>query len=97
MTYLEEIKKILSQHKAIITNKYKIKEISIFGSCVRGEHKEDSDIDILVEFNAPIGFFEFLELEEYLQQILGVSVDLVSKKALKPRIGAQILKEAEAI
>ena len=97
MTYLEEIKEILSQHKAIITNKYKIKEISIFGSWVRDEHKEDSDIDILVEFNAPIGFFEFLELEEYLQQILGVSVDLVSKKALKPRIGAQILKEAEAI
>ena len=97
MTYLEEMKKILSQHKAIITNKYKIKEISIFGSCVRGEHKEDSDIDILVEFNASIGFFEFLELEEYLHQILGVKVDLVSKKALKPRIGAQILKEAQAV
>ena len=60
MTYLEEIKKILSQHKAIITNKYKIKEISVFGSYVRDEQKQDSDIDILVEFNAPIGFFEFL-------------------------------------
>ena len=97
MTYLEEINKILSQHKASIASKYKIKEISVFGSYVRDEQKQDSDIDILVEFNSPIGFFEFLELEEYLHQILGVKVDLVSKKALKPRIGAQILKEAKAV
>ena len=51
-------------------------------------------MDILVEFNEPIGFFKFLELEEYLSNIIGRKVDLVSKKALKPRIGKHILEEA---
>jgi len=51
-------------------------------------------VDILVEFNKPIGFFKFIELEDYLSNILGQDVDLVSKKALKPRIGKHILEEA---
>jgi len=51
-------------------------------------------VDILVEFNEPIVFFKFLELEEYLSKIIGLDVDLVSKKALKPRIGKHILEEA---
>ncbi len=55
--------------------------------------KEKSDVDILVEFNEPIGFFKFLELEEYLSSLVGQKVDLVSRKALKPRIGKRILKE----
>ncbi len=97
MRSIEDIKKIILEYKPVFTNKFKVKEISVFGSYVRGEFKEDSDIDILVDFSEPIGFFTFLDLEEYLQQLLGVKVDLVSKKALKPRIGAQILKEAVAI
>lgn len=51
-------------------------------------------MDILVEFYEPIGFFKFIELEDYLSDILGHDVDLVSKKALKPRIGKHILEEA---
>jgi len=60
---------------------------------VRGEAKEDSDVDILVEFEKPIGFFKFLELEEYLSDLIGKKVDLVSKKALKPHVGKYILEE----
>jgi len=50
-------------------------------------------VDILVEFKKPIGLFKFLELEEYLSDLIGRKVDLVSKKALKPRIGKHILRE----
>ncbi|MHC1591051.1 MAG: nucleotidyltransferase family protein [Candidatus Helarchaeales archaeon] len=67
--------------------------MGIFGSFVRGEAKEDSDVDILVEFEKPIGFFKFLELEEYLSDLIGKKVDLVSKKALKPHVGKYILEE----
>jgi len=72
-----------------------IKEIGIFGSYVRGEFKEESDLDILVEFatNAKISLLDFVKLENYLSDLLGVKVDLVEKSALKPRIGKHILKE----
>ena len=90
---IEEIKKIIQQHKKEMKEKYGVKEIGIFGSLVRGEMKEESDVDILVEFEKPIGFFKFLELEEYLSNLIGRKVDLVSKKALKPHIGKYILEE----
>ena len=93
MKNLKNIKTILEEHKFIVENKFKIKELSIFGSHVRGEQKEDSDIDILVEFHEPVGFFKFLDLEVFLSELLESKVDLVSKKALKPGIGKNILKE----
>lgn len=88
-----KILKKLGELKQDLKTKYKVKEMGLFGSAVRGELSETSDIDILVEFEEPIGFFKFLELEEYLESRLGRKVDLVSKKALKPRIGSYILKE----
>ncbi|MBI5874433.1 MAG: nucleotidyltransferase family protein [Deltaproteobacteria bacterium] len=88
-----EIKKILAGHKAKFRKKFKVKEIGIFGSYVKGEEKKTSDVDILVDFAEPVGFFKFLELEEYIECLLHAKVDLVSKKALKPRIGQYILKE----
>lgn len=97
MKTLEQIKKIISKSKSAITSKFKVKEISVFGSRVRGENKTGSDIDILVDFYEPIGFFAFMDLEEYLGRKLGIKVDLVSRKALKPIIGKQILKEAVRI
>ena len=93
----KDIEKILKKSKPLLAEKYKVKDIGIFGSYVRAEQKETSDLDILVEFNDRIGFFKFLELEEYLQELLQVNVDLVSKKALKPRIGQYILKEVVMI
>ncbi len=90
---LGTIEKILNENKVVLTKQFKVKEIGIFGSIVRGEDKETSDVDILVEFKEPIGIFMFLELEEYLSDLIGRKVDLVSKKALKPRIGKHILRE----
>lgn len=89
----EEILKTLAALKPELQSRYKVKEIGVFGSFVRGEQGEASDVDILVEFEKPIGFFKFLNLEEYLANQLGLKVDLVSKKALKPVIGQHILEE----
>lgn len=91
---IERIKEILVNHKKDIKEKYSVKEIGIFGSYVRGEEKQKSDLDVLVEFGGSIDFFLFLELEEYLSDLIGVKVDLVMKKVLKPRIGRHILEEA---
>jgi predicted nucleotidyltransferase len=95
MPDVEEIKRIILQYKAEIKKKFKVKTIGVFGSYVRGEQKRGSDVDVLVEFeeDAEIGFFKFLDLEEFLSQKLGVKVDLVTKNALKPYIGKSILQE----
>ncbi|MDI6768970.1 MAG: nucleotidyltransferase family protein [Anaerolineales bacterium] len=87
----------LKRLKPELQARYFVEDIGLFGSVLRGEQKKSSDIDILVEFSKPIGFFKFLELEEYLGTVLGAKVDLVSKKALKPRIGQQILNEVVAV
>ena len=93
MKSFEEIRKILAAHKKLLESEYKVKNIGVFGSIVRGEQKKKSDIDVLVEFKGAVDFFEFLDLEEYLGNLLEMKVDLVSKKALKPYIGKRILEE----
>ncbi|MHC4871744.1 MAG: nucleotidyltransferase family protein [Planctomycetota bacterium] len=92
-----EIKDKLKDLKGELKSRYNVKELGLFGSFVRGEASESSDCDLLVEFSPAIGMFKFIELEEFLTSVLGVKVDLVSKKALKPRIGAHILKEVEMV
>ncbi|MEW6554660.1 MAG: nucleotidyltransferase family protein [Actinomycetota bacterium] len=97
MESIESIKAKLLEHKPFLEQEYKVKEIGIFGSFARGEQAEESDIDILVEFSEPIGFFRFIDLEDHLSDILGLKVDLVSRKALKPNIGKNILSELVAV
>ncbi len=90
---IEKIIMKLRKNKPVLEEKYKVKMLGVFGSYVRGEQKKSSDLDILVEFKEPVGLFEFMELEEFLEKNTGVKVDLVSRKALKPRIGKHILEE----
>jgi len=97
MKTLEEIEKILREHKEELRRKFKVKEIGIFGSYVRGEAKETSDVDILVEFDETPSLFEFIKLETYLSELLGVKADLVMKKALKPHIKQHILREVVSV
>jgi predicted nucleotidyltransferase len=67
---LKKIEKIVKTNKVLLTKQFRVKEIGIFGSVVRGEDKETSDVDILVEFVEPIEFFKFLELEALIQKVL---------------------------
>ena len=90
---IDRIIMMLRENKPVLEEKYKVKTLGVFGSYVRGGQKEGSDLDILVEFQEPVGLFKFMELEEFLGKNTGIKVDLVSKKALKPRIGKYILKE----
>jgi len=87
------IKSTLDNNMESLKGDYGVKEIGLFGSFVRGDNSESSDIDLLVEFSRPVGFFKFIELEEYLGSLLGKKVDLVTKDALKSAIKADILKE----
>lgn len=94
MNTLEEIKEILLKHKIEIQEKYRVKEIGIFGSFVRGEQKRQSDIDILVEYAAPPDAFLLLDLEDYLRKILKrKKVDVVRKGAIRPELKEVISKE----
>ncbi len=73
--------------------RYRVKSVGVFGSYVRGDQEEASDLDVLIDFDEPPGLFEFVRLESYLSELLGVQVDLVMRSALKPRIGQHILEE----
>lgn len=74
-------------------NQYGIKTLSLFGSVARGEETESSDVDILVSFKKSLGLFAFMELKDHLEEVLGMEVDLVTEKALHPRLRNKILQE----
>ncbi|WP_211250173.1 nucleotidyltransferase family protein [Mesoaciditoga lauensis] len=90
---LEEIKKILRDHEKMLSERFKVKSIMIFGSYARNEQKEGSDVDIIVDFSEPIGL-EFIDLKEYLEEILRMKVDLVTPRAIREKMRKSILKEA---
>ena len=93
MKTLPEIERILRDQKPILREKFKVREIGIFGSVVRGEQKETSDLDLLVEFEEPVGLIKYVNLQNYLSDKIGSQVDLVTKSGLKPRISRHVLKE----
>ena len=86
---IEEIKrKILP-----ILQRYGVKRAGLFGSCVRGEVKEDSDIDILVEIEADISLLDFVGIKIELEYALERKVDLVEYSTIKPLLRERILNE----
>jgi len=92
MKTLHDIERTLKEHKPELKERFKVKRIGIFGSYVRGEEAKRSDVDILVELYEPIGW-EFVDLKDFLEKILGTDVDLVTVNALKPQLSDMILKE----
>jgi len=94
---LDEIKKVLREYKSVLKDKYNVNTLGIFGSYARSEQAGDSDLDILVDFTAPISLFEFIDMEEELSKLLHVKIDLVSRNALKTYIGKRILNEVQLI
>jgi predicted nucleotidyltransferase len=93
----EELRRIMSalrQELPELATRFQVESLLLFGSFVQGWQRKRSDLDILVEFSEVPTLFQFLALERYLGELLGIKVDLVMKEALKPRIGKHILAEA---
>lgn len=89
----EEIIRIINSQLPALRDVYKVKRLGLFGSAARGEVGEGSDIDILVEFESPVGFLDFIRLENSLSKLLGRKVDLISGKAIKPALKEAIVEE----
>lgn len=90
---IEHIIAVLKGRKEFLAQNYKIKEIGIFGSYVRGEQDSKSDIDILIDKDEAIGLLKLANLQNYLSRLIGVHVDLVIKKKLLPHLRKNILAE----
>jgi len=86
-------KKILADHRQELERRYHVSSLGLFGSRLRGDYREDSDLDVLVTFSRTPGLLQFSGLQYHLSDLLGVKVDLVMRDALKPGIGSRILKE----
>ncbi len=84
MTYLEEVKSILTKLKPELMSKYGVDTLGLFGSIVRDDFTDQSDIDIVVTFSKSIGI-EFIDLANELEDLLNRKVDLVSRNGIKPR------------
>ena len=90
------IEKKLKALKPFLSEKYHVERIGYFGSFIRNEQNEDSDIDILVEFRRPLGW-DFFDLQELLENELQRKVDLVSIKALKEQLKDEILRQTRYV
>ena len=84
MKSLIEIQRTLATHKQMLYEKYPIKSMAIFGSYARKEQNDQSDLDLLVEFREKIGI-KFIDLADDIEKIIGLKVDLVSKKGIKEK------------
>lgn len=87
------IQKQIRSKLPVLAHNYKVKQLGIFGSVIRGKDTAKSDVDILVSFFRPPGLFDFIRLEDYLSEVLNRKVDLVTKNAIKPVIRDRILRE----
>ncbi len=85
--------RILRNRLPELGERYRVKSLGLFGSYIRGDEREGSDLDLLVEFTDTPDLLEFVALGRELSDLLGVRVDLVMKRTLKPIIGERILKE----
>lgn len=94
---IKDIKQLIKEHQVVLQDEYGVKKIGVFGSYVKNKATEESDIDILVEIVRPAGLFKFMALENYLTNLTGKKVDLVTKKSLKPVIGKRVLSEIEYV
>lgn len=95
MKNIDDIKKQIKSVENKLKTDFEVNEIGIFGSYVRGEAKENSDLDILISLNENhrVGLIKFNSLKEYLSDLLNIKVDLVLKDGIKPALKKYILNE----
>jgi uncharacterized protein len=89
----EVVLKILKQKNAEMTKQFGVKSLLLFGSVARNQSTSTSDVDLLVEFNRPVGYFGLFALQDYLEKLLGCSVDLGTPDSLKPYIKERVMGE----
>jgi len=93
MKTFDEIRQVLSVQKKSLCARYQITELGVFGSYARGEQTEASDVDILVDYEVAPTFIMLVELRDYLSEVFGLKVDIVTKNGLKSRIRDRVLAE----
>jgi predicted nucleotidyltransferase len=89
----EEVLQILKQKNAVLAKQFGVESLLLFGSVARNESTSASDVDLLVEFNRPVGYFGLFALQDYLEKLLGCSVDLGTPDSLKPYIKERVMGE----
>jgi predicted nucleotidyltransferase len=89
----ERVLGLLNSHRDRL-DEFAVKALFLFGSVARGEATPESDVDLLVEFDRPVGLFTLLGLQSYLEELLGCSVDLGTPNSLRPHLRETVLKEA---
>ena len=90
----EMLQKTLRSHREEFQKELGVLSLSVFGSVARGEASATSDVDVLVEFEGRADFNRFMSLKERLESLLGMPVDLVTRKALRPSLKSAIESEA---
>jgi len=88
----KEIENILKKYRSYLKDNYYVERIGLFGSFSRGEQTPESDIDIIVEFNGSVGW-KFFTLKDFLENILGKKIDLVTKNSIRDEMKAEILDQ----
>lgn len=97
MPTIDDIKIKLQELKPIIAERYKVKQVGLFGSFVRGEQSPSSDIDVLAEFGDDADLFDLIGLTLFLEEVLQRRVDVVPKRALRRELQESVLREAVAV
>jgi predicted nucleotidyltransferase len=97
MKTFSEIRTILHSHESELRLRYGISSLSIFGSVVRGEARDDSDVDILATFSQPVGLLKLIDAEYYIGDLLGSRIDLIPSDEVRPELQNHIYNEAVRI
>ena len=95
---ITEAKKILEEQRDFLRERFHVMDVGIFGSFIKGEETDASDIDILVTFErGHKDFFNYMRMKNYLEELIGLEVDLVIKDAVKPGLRDKIFREVEYV
>ncbi|MCO6452183.1 MAG: nucleotidyltransferase family protein [Caldilineales bacterium] len=89
----DQVTAILQHHQQELVEQYSVQALALFGSTARDRASATSDVDLVVEFSKPVGYFHLFALQDYLTQLLGCPVDLGTLNSLKPRIRRQVEHE----
>lgn len=88
---------LLAQHKPVLAERFGVQRLALFGSFARGTAREDSDVDVLVQFDGPATAKRYFGAQFYLEDLLGREVDLVTEDALRPRLRPYVERDAVPI